>query len=121
MYWNINWGIHWTKLVTNRQEVTKVKSISVEHAVEVLNDALRCDQEVVQKLIETRLPCNEKLAEHPTIQVSGIEGTAKVGLLGIINGVFGICNDGKGYIIAIYDESERLIGFKKSDLELECI
>ena len=39
------------------------------HMVDVLNDALGRDFEAIRLLIEHRMPCNDALTEHPTIQV----------------------------------------------------
>lgn len=55
------------------------------------------------------------MADDPTIQVGINEfGTYRVGLLGIINGIFDINNDGAGWIAAIVDEEgpRKLRGFK---------
>lgn len=77
-------------------------SVSLEEALEVLNDALRRDHDAMLALTEHREPCNEELAHHPTIQVverRPLPGY-QVGLLGILNGLFGAAEDGWGYIMA---------------------
>lgn len=73
--------------------------VPVERAIRVLNQALRDDPKAVNKLFNIRVRCNEKLAKHPTIQVKGSPGRKKytVGLLGIINGIFGISKHRRGY------------------------
>lgn len=76
-------------------------------AVEVLNRALEADREAVTALFNTRLRCNEKLADDPTIQVGGWQdGKSTIGPLGIINGIIGIQENGWGYIAARYDSEE---------------
>jgi len=94
--------------------------ISVDHAVEVLNEALKADAEVISRLVNQRLPCNDVLANHPTIQVAPHvvkEGdfayaNYEVGLLGIINGLFGVDDKGWGFIAARFKDG-RLDGFEK--------
>lgn len=78
-------------------------TVTVEHAVEVLNRALDADPDAISELIFTRVPCNDALADDPTIQVGAREhkgapvpGTTEVGILGIINGIFGV-HPGTGY------------------------
>jgi hypothetical protein len=41
------------------------------------------------------------------------DGTAEVGLLGIINGLFGIDEGGRGYISANYDKG-ALVNFQRT-------
>lgn len=52
-----------------------------------LNEILKADKEAVDRIFDTRVPCNSELAEHPTVQVGiGGDGNAEVGILGILNG-----------------------------------
>lgn len=86
------------------------RSITIEHAVEVLNEALNLDQEAVQNLVMSRHPCNAALAAHPTIQVSDAPA---VGMLGLMNGLFGINRYGcGGIIVEIDDDTGRVIRFR---------
>lgn len=52
--------------------------------IKVLNDAFKLDPKAMQALVELRIPCNQALCDHPTIQVTN---DGKVGLVGIINGI----------------------------------
>jgi hypothetical protein len=75
----------------------------ISRTVQLLNDALILDAEAIKNLINARIPCNKALAGHPTIQVgchgAGSENTGyRVGLLGIINGIFGVDEGNWGYI-----------------------
>lgn len=80
------------------------ESISVNEVLEVLNSAIEDDRDAIQRLIDSRVECNEKLAHHPTIQVGNYfeKGKFHVGFLGILNGLFGISETGFGVISAIY-------------------
>jgi len=82
-------------------------TISIGHAIKVLNRALESDPVAIQVLIDARVPCNDKLRMDPTVQVSK---DSMVGLLGIINGLFGADFDGYGTIAAKY-ESGKLVEF----------
>ena len=61
----------------------------VSQAIEILNDALQRDPEAIIKLVNLRVGCNVQLANHPTIQTSIYHGIAKIGVLGLINGIGG--------------------------------
>ena len=81
---------------------------SIDFAIDVLNRALRADRQALEKILDYRVECNKKLADDPTIQVvSGedLEGVkiSTVGALGLINGIFGIRDNGWGYIAAEYE------------------
>lgn len=89
--------------------------ITKEQTVEVLNDIFKTDKDAIRNLIEYRVPCNDALKDHPTVQVLCKEDGSdpKVGLLGIINGIFGVNeNDsGNGFIWCQFDEDGELLGF----------
>lgn len=75
----------------------------IDHAVDVLNRIHNADPTVLPALISYRVQCNEMIADDPTVQVGSIKedkGRWEVGLLGIINGIFGTDETGWGYIAA---------------------
>lgn len=91
--------------------------VSVERAVHILNEINMLDPEVLGTLIQTRVVCNEKLAGHPTVQVGVVqindEPRYHVGLLGIINGIFGIDSDSWGFIECELDvETGQIVTFR---------
>lgn len=87
---------------------------SVETAIKILNEATKLDPAAMQELIDKRTFCNVDIANHKTIQVMVIgEDCYKVGLLGIINGIFGADFRGFGYISAIF-ENGKLTGFQRT-------
>lgn len=86
---------------------------TVECAVKVLNGMLTCDREAIETLIEYRVPCNEELLNHPTAQVvASPDGILKIGLLGVLNGIFGCGADSIAYIVAVFDDNGKLIRFE---------
>ena len=87
----------------------------------VLNEANLLDPNAIKALVNNRVPCNEKLAEHKTIQVNGEIGMAQVGLLGVING---ICDALVGCRIAIFqadpDTIVKFIEFTSEAIGATC-
>lgn len=78
------------------------QSITVDQALEVLNRAVESDPEAIKNLIETRIPCNDKLSADPEIQVGIYHiGKPTVGVLGLLNGLFGE-QDGWGAFCAVF-------------------
>lgn len=73
-----------------------------ETMVEFLNSLLEFDNAALCELIEVRVTCNQKMCDHPSVQVQNVENGAPyatVGLLGILNGFFGTYDESpcKGY------------------------
>jgi hypothetical protein len=86
-----------------------VRTTNTHEVVRILNEALATDVQAISALVAARVPCNEALADHPTIQVGTHDGVTKVGILGIINGFFGIGEDGYGAIEANLNQESGLI------------
>lgn len=102
----------------------KVHRQYLEFAVEVLNQALERDPKAISTMMTQRFNCNRALAEHPTIQVSEKEGSHTIGIMGLINGLFGVDKDGHGFIAGIWEIDQnngldRLVGFKLLEDRLE--
>lgn len=85
--------------------------------LKVLNEAVAADGPAITALLSARVPCNEALAAHPTIQVREIvnESRFEVGALGLINGLIEAATLG-GRIAAQYDDDDKLIGFVEYDV-----
>ena len=66
--------------------------ITAKDVVNFLNTLLSIDHNAMVKLYNSKIECNRELAEHPTVQVRADtpDGPYWVGLLGILNGLFGI-------------------------------
>lgn len=79
------------------------ESVTIDDAIELLNDALNKDPMAMWALATTRVTCNEVLADHPTIQVGKYSDDYKVGLIGILNGIFGAADDGYGAIAGDFE------------------
>lgn len=91
-------------------------SVTVKETVDLLNELLGLDHDAIHALINCRVPCNNNIAEHKTVQVSQYpeDKSPKVGLLGILNGLFGIREDGMGAICMELNDSEKILWFKET-------
>jgi hypothetical protein len=86
----------------------------INHTLKFLNELVETDPEAMRNLVETRVPCNQALADHPTVQVRSEEGQCSVGLLGILNGLLGTDTDGWGFICAVYGDDLKLQRFART-------
>lgn len=91
--------------------MTKQHSVTPEQAVEVLNRIHAADPTVMPALIAVRVACNEAVGDDPTVQVmrrksEGNTYKDEVGFLGVLNGIFGVKEDGWGYIAAYYKDDD---------------
>lgn len=79
-----------------------------EAIVGLLNEMLEADPAATQALIGNRVPCNQTLGDHPTVQVEACGNGALifVGLLGVLNGLAEA--DGVR-VCSVWDTEERRI------------
>lgn len=102
--------------------LSRVGVTDAREAVAVLNRIHESDPTVLPALIGYRVPCNYRLMRDPTVQVGPRRDLTpgglfpgrvyEVGLLGIINGLFGVHGESStGYIGAQYDGDHRLVEF----------
>jgi hypothetical protein len=79
-----------------------------ERICSFLNELLEIDRPAMGAMIANRVPCNEGLADHPTVQVGKQNGGYHVGMLGILNGLCGIRQSNQfGLINAIFSGDGR--------------
>lgn len=87
--------------------------------IDRLNQIAMFDKKAMRDLIKARVPCNEHLAEHPSVQVQYEDGQGLVGILGILNGIVGAIPDGGlkgfGYISAVFDDQGNFERFRRTD------
>lgn len=77
------------------------RQVTVHQAVRLLNEALRLEPKAISDLVRHRVQfTSRELADHPTIQVGvvgeyheGGDNTYDVGMVGILNGIFGTATD----------------------------
>jgi len=89
-----------------------MEKINLDEVVGFLNSLIRLDAKAMKGLVESRVPCNEHLSAHETVQVLRTEnGTLEVGVLGLLNGLIGIHDSGWGYLSVELDEYGNLLRF----------
>ncbi len=84
-----------------------------------LNSLVAIDAAAIHTLVEARVTCNTKLADHRSVQAVQVDvGVYNVGLLGILNGYCGTVDAGKhvgwGPITAVYVHG-RLVRFERTE------
>jgi hypothetical protein len=85
--------------------------VTLNDTVNFLNSILKIDQSAITSLFSMRIACNKDIADHPTVQV-GCEGNyCQVGMIGILNGLFGKDRYGWGHISADY-ENGKIVRFR---------
>jgi hypothetical protein len=89
----------------------KGEGMSAEAAVRILNELLKLDPIATQKIVETRVPCNEGVVNHPTIICAEDgSGVPVVGLIGILNGIVKL-EDPEGKVVVTHKENGVLVKF----------
>jgi hypothetical protein len=92
------------------------QEVSIEDAIAYLNELLDLDAKAMGAMIGSGVPCNDALRDHPTALVlaTGPTGSnARIGILGLLNGLFGVRDDGLGEISAVF-ESDKLVRFERT-------
>jgi hypothetical protein len=90
--------------------------MTYQQTIAFLNELIALDAQAITALVESRVPCNKSLADHPSVQVSSTTGGGySVGLLGILNGLFGTREDGWGFISAVFDDNGVITEFKETE------
>jgi hypothetical protein len=72
-----------------------------------LNDLLKLDKVLMNKILFNRYPCNQNISNHPTVMVhfSSVENTTTTGL-DILNGIIAeSSNDNTMIITSKYDDN----------------
>lgn len=76
-------------------------TVTPQQIVDYLNHLLKIDYNTIENYCFSRICCSKKLAKHPTAQVHKDEfGNYSIGLLGILNGLIGVDEEGYGCIAA---------------------
>ena len=72
----------------NIEEVNQGENIS-ERMLKTLNEALAADPTAIERLVEYRVSCNDRLADHPhvVVQDNVVASGNSVGMMGILNGI----------------------------------
>lgn len=68
--------------------MTTTLSDPITKAVRILNEALDLDPEAMTRIINLRVPCDRNLGKHPSIRIHRLGDEHRIGILGLINGIF---------------------------------
>ena len=79
-------------------------SVTIDDAIAYLNELIELDRPAMAALIANRVPCNKALADHPTAQVGQRHGGFSIGMLGILNGLFGVDENDWGFITFVFED-----------------
>lgn len=90
------------------------ETVTIDDVIKYLNELVYLDRKAIETLSDFRVDCNEKIANHPTVQVVQKDNKFSVGLIGLLNGLFGIREDGWGEITAVYID-DMLWHFERTD------
>jgi hypothetical protein len=88
-----------------------------ERVTSLMNELLELDPSAVRELIDSRVGCDDRIANHPHVQVMSDEGGCRLGVMGILNGLIG--SDGKRFVSANFDNDGNLIGFSHTVMDHE--
>lgn len=79
--------------------------------VEVMSELLGADPAAIGALIGHRVPCNQRLADHPTAQVAAENGSYSIGLIGVLNAIGGCNASGVGFVAAEVEDDGSVMRF----------
>lgn len=104
--------------------MTLRNAVTPAEMVDYLNGLLDLDRAAVAALVANRVPCNREMADHPTAQVGVQHGAFWIGLLGLLNGAFGVLPDdspraGCGAVVAIFEDDPGAVGARLSHFIVE--
>lgn len=83
--------------------------VTIQETVDFLNELLKTDPVAIASLFSVRMACNKALADHETVQVGALSVSYfQVGMIGILNGLFGIDEHRWGHIAGDYEDGKLL-------------
>ena len=94
--------------------MTDTEGVTIQDAIDRLNELLELDPNALSELSVKRVPANDKLAiDHPYVQCALMDGQMAVGMLGILNGIFGRPENGGWIAMSIDEETGEVLKFFK--------
>jgi hypothetical protein len=92
------------------------ETVSIDDVIKFLNDLLKLDYDLMYEFVMNRKKCNDKVAGHETIQVQLNAGDENltVGLIGLLNGIFGKDEEGWGPIACVIEDDGKISGFERT-------
>lgn len=90
------------------------QTLCLDEVIDYLNEIIAIDAQALTALTNTRVHCHEGFAEHPSVQVVDRDGFYSVGFIGIVNGLFGVDEEGYGAIVFVFDDDGILRRVEKT-------
>lgn len=83
------------------------ESVTPQEVLDFLNSLMEVDPATMNSIFSARFQCNDAMLNHPTVQCGRLSETiGEVGVIGILNGLFGIDKEGWG-VFAMSMENDR--------------
>ena len=94
----------------------KRDEISAQYVVDFLNQLLQMDKYALTDMMSERISVNKELKNHPTVLVKElVEGVPEIGLLSIINGMFGLEGETQAVEIILDKRTEIITEFRLTE------
>ena len=85
------------------------QSVTIDYVIGFINHLVEIDPDAITELVNFRVGCNMDMADHESVQVGHNNEGFTVGFAGLLNGIFGIHEDGWGPISFVSDENGKII------------
>jgi len=94
----------------------KRDEVSAQYVVDFLNELLRLDKYALTDMMSERITVNKGLKNHPLLKTKElVEGVREVGLLAIINGLFGLEGETFAIEVVLDKRTEVITEFKLTE------
>lgn len=94
----------------------KRDEISAQYVVDFLNELVRLDKYALTDMMSERISVNKELKNHPTILVKElVEGVPEIGLLSIINGMFGLEGETQAIEVILDKHTDIITEFRLTE------
>ena len=94
----------------------KRDEISAQYVVDFLNELVRLDKYALTDMMSERISVNRELQNHPTVMPKElVEGVHEVGLLSVINGMFGLEGETQAIEVIFDKRTEVIMEFRLTE------
>lgn len=94
----------------------KRDEISAQYVVDFLNELVRLDKYALTDMMSERISVNKALKNHPTVKTKElVEGVTEIGLLSIINGMFGLEGETVAIEVILDERTEVIREFRLTE------
>lgn len=94
----------------------KRDEISAQYVVDFLNELVRLDKYALTDMMSERISVNKELKNHPTVLIKElVEGIPEIGLLSIINGMFGLEGETQAIEVILDKHTDIITEFRLTE------